>query len=107
MRSWSLKLAVPGPPLTSSLVTVFESSPLSTPLHVLGLPTLSLRLRCPPSPDNPRPASANLIARLCHVSEDGSSLLLSRGVLNLTHRHGHRPQDLAPITTGTRQRTPP
>ena len=43
-----------------------------------------------------RPA-ALVCVRLCDVAPDGSSLLVSRGLLNLTHRDGHeRPEPLVP-----------
>ncbi len=32
---------------------------------------------------------ALVVARLCDISTDGRSLLVSRGLLNLTHREGH------------------
>jgi hypothetical protein len=32
---------------------------------------------------------AQVVVRLCDVAPDGQSLLVSRGLLNLTHRHGH------------------
>ncbi len=32
---------------------------------------------------------AFVAARLCEVAPDGASTLIARGVLNLTHRHGH------------------
>ena len=38
--------------------------------------------------------------RLCDVAPDGSSLLLSRGVLNLTHRSSHEHPE--PVTPGER-----
>jgi uncharacterized protein len=35
--------------------------------------------------------------RLCDVAEDGASTLITRGLLNLSHRHGHdRPRPLEP-----------
>ena len=43
-----------------------------------------------------RPA-ALVCVRLCDVAPDGSSLLVTRGLLNLTHRDGHeRPEPLVP-----------
>jgi hypothetical protein len=40
---------------------------------------------------------AQLAARLCDVAPDGTSLLVTRGVLNLTHRNSHEhPEPLEP-----------
>jgi hypothetical protein len=66
----------------------FSTEPLSTPVEVLGFPVVSLRV----SADRPR---ALIAARLEDVAADGSSLLVSWGMLNLTHRNGHeRPEPL-------------
>ncbi|SED78168.1 hypothetical protein SAMN05216489_04429 [Streptomyces sp. 3213] len=48
---------------------------------VLGRPRVRLRLTC----EVPR---GQVIARLCDVAPDGSSTLVTRGVLNLSARHG-------------------
>jgi uncharacterized protein len=46
--------------------------------------------------DSDRPV-AQIAARLCDVAPDGSSLLVTRGVLNLTHRDSHEhPEPLGP-----------
>ena len=60
---------------------VIDSEPLTEDLHLLGIPRVRLRVDC----DRPR---AHVIARLCDVAPDGSSRLLSRGVLNLSARRG-------------------
>ncbi len=68
----------------------FESAPATAPEAILGYPEVQLRL----SADR---AHGNLIARLCDVGPDGASLLVSWGVLNLTHRHSHlSPEPLTP-----------
>ena len=36
-----------------------------------------------------RPPAAFVVVRLCDVHPDGTSALVTRGVLNLCHRHGH------------------
>ncbi|GAA0655215.1 CocE/NonD family hydrolase [Kitasatospora atroaurantiaca] len=59
----------------------FDSSPLPEPVEILGRPGLRLRVRC----DARR---GQVIARLCDVAPDGSSTLVTRGVLNLTSRRG-------------------
>ncbi len=68
----------------------FDTAPLAEPLELLGQPTVTLRAAAD------RPA-AFVVARLCDVWPDGSSTLITRGVLNLCHRHGHdRPEPLTP-----------
>ncbi len=63
-----------------SLTFTFE--PLEEPLDVLGFPEVELTL------ESDRP-EALIAVRLCSVAPDGSSLLVTRGLLNLTHRDGH------------------
>lgn len=59
-------------------------------LELLGHPRLRLTVT------SPHPI-AFLSARLCDVFEDGTSALVSRGILNLAHRLGHAdPQPLEP-----------
>jgi hypothetical protein len=60
----------------------FTSEPLDAPLEILGFGEVRLALAA----DRPR---AVVAVRLCDVGPDGSSLLVTRGVLNLTHRDGH------------------
>ncbi|MFI9326507.1 CocE/NonD family hydrolase [Kitasatospora sp. NPDC052868] len=52
----------------------FDSVPLPEPLELLGAPSLRLRLR-------PAAAGGHLTARLCDVAPDGTSTLITRGVL--------------------------
>lgn len=59
----------------------FDSEPLEDRVEILGRATARLRLRC----DGER---GQVIARICDVAEDGSSTLVTRGVLNLSSRHG-------------------
>lgn len=61
--------------------TVFDSAPLTARTEILGRPRVRLRL------DSTTPR-AHVIARLCDVAPDGSSTLVTRGVLNLLSRHG-------------------
>jgi len=69
---------------------VFDSDPLTDRLEICGAPLLTLALRC----DKP---VALLAARLCDVAPDGSSLQVSYGLLNLTHRNSHEtPEPLEP-----------
>ena len=77
----------------------FTSEPLAAGMEILGNPEVTVTLSC----DQP---NALLAARLCDVAPDGSSLLVSWGLLNLTHRNGHEhPEPLIPgecFTTTTR-----
>lgn len=59
-------------------------------LEILGYPQLEVTVRSTSS-------GAFLSAKLCDVFEDGTSALVSRGFLNLTHRESHeRPEPLVP-----------
>lgn len=69
----------------------FDTPALTEGLALHGQPGLKLTLRV----DQPQ---AHVVARLCDVAPDGSSLLLTRGVLDLQHRHGS--DALAPIPVG-------
>ena len=61
---------------------VFDTPPLAERVEILGIP----RARLAVSADQPQ---ALLAVRLCDVAPDGSSTLVTRGVLNLTHRESH------------------
>ncbi|MEV7783579.1 CocE/NonD family hydrolase [Kitasatospora sp. NPDC088351] len=62
----------------------FDSQPLPEPLELLGLPSLRLRLRPGGTGSGEaRSAGGLIVARLCDVTPDGTSTLLSRGVLAL------------------------
>jgi hypothetical protein len=61
---------------------LFDTPPLETRLELLGFPELTLEL----SADR---WTAQIAARLCDVGPDGTSTLLSWGMLNLTHRESH------------------
>jgi hypothetical protein len=60
----------------------FDGPLQNTPLDFVGEPVLRLAVEA----DKPQ---AHVIVRLCDVAPDGTSLLLTRGALNLTHREGH------------------
>lgn len=73
-----------------ALALVFDSAPLAEGLEILGVAAVTLEVTA----DRPR---ALVCVRLCDVDTEGRSLLVARGVLNLTHRHGHeRPEDVVP-----------
>ena len=69
----------------------FEWEPLEDELEVLGHPRVRLTI------SSPHPV-ALLSAKLCDVFPDGTSALVTRGVLNLAHRDGH--DDPKPLTPG-------
>jgi uncharacterized protein len=76
-----------------ALCLTFDTAPLDERVELLGHPRLRLTL----ATDRPL---AFVVARLCRVAPDGSSTLLSRGALNLTHRGGH--DRLEPLEPGNR-----
>ncbi|MET7616631.1 CocE/NonD family hydrolase [Streptomyces sp. NPDC005408] len=59
----------------------FEFPVTGDPVEILGRPRVTLRLRL----DVPH---GQAVARLCDVAPDGSSTLVTRGVLSLSARHG-------------------
>ena len=75
------------------LSLAFTSAPLEQPLEILGFPEVTLALASDRS-------NALVAVRLCDVRADGSSLLVSRGLLNLTHRNGH--DEPTPLQPGER-----
>lgn len=71
----------------------FDTLPLERELQLLGEPVIEVDL-CSDQPQ------ALLAARLCEVAPDGSSLRLSYGLLNLSHRDGSEsPATLEPGRT--------
>jgi uncharacterized protein len=75
-----------------ALSLTFDFDPLSEPLEILGSPVVTLDLEV----DRPQ---ALVAVRLCEVFSDGTSALVTRGVLNLTHRESHeKPGVLEPAT---------
>ena len=73
----------------------FETAPLAERIEILGAPVVELEL----SVDQP---VALIAARLCDVDAAGSSLRVTYGVLNLSHRDGHAAP--APLEPGRRYR---
>ncbi len=68
----------------------FDTSPLAERIEIFGAPVVSINLSCDRS-------QAMIAARLEDVAPDGSSTLVTYGLLNLSHRVGHeQPQALAP-----------
>lgn len=68
----------------------FDTAPLEADLTLLGAPELDIELMV----DSPR---VNLAVRLCDVYPDGTSAVMTYGVLNLTHRDGHEFPKACPI----------
>lgn len=73
------------------LALCFTSAPLPSPTELLGHPRAVLTL----SSDRP---IALVAVRLCDVDPAGVSTVVSRGVLNLTHRESH--SDPTPLEPG-------
>ena len=70
-----------------------DLEPLAEPLEILGFPEVVLAL------ESDRP-DALVAVRLCDVAPDGASLLVTRGLLNLTRRDGD--DRTAPLEPGRR-----
>jgi hypothetical protein len=60
----------------------FTSAPLDEALDLVGFPVARLALAA----DRPL---ALVVVRLCDIAPDGASTLVTRGLLNLTHRDSH------------------
>jgi putative CocE/NonD family hydrolase len=73
----------------------FTSAPLESRVEILGNPIVELEL----TSDRPQ---ALVAVRLTDVAPDGSSLLVSRGLLNLSHRESH--ETISPLVPGERVR---
>jgi hypothetical protein len=74
------------------LCLTFDAPPAAEPVEIVGPPRVTLTLAA----DQPL---ALVAVRLCDVSPTGSSLQVSKGVLNLTHRESHEhPEPLEPGT---------
>jgi hypothetical protein len=72
------------------LCLTFDAPAVAEPVEIVGNPRVTLSVAA----DQPL---ALVATRLCDVAPDGSSLQVSRGVLNLTHRDGHEnPEPLEP-----------
>ncbi len=78
-----------------ALSACFELEPLAGDVELLGFPAVELDLAA----DRPL---ALVCVRLCDVFPDGTSALVTRGLLNLTHRDSH--EHPAPLEPGRRYR---
>ena len=70
---------------------LFDTAPLESDLEILGHPVAKIRVSAN------RPV-AKLALRLCEVTSDGKSWLVTYGLLNLTHRDGD--ENPTPLTPG-------
>ncbi|MFO0993839.1 MAG: CocE/NonD family hydrolase, partial [Hyphomicrobiales bacterium] len=68
----------------------FDTAPLDADLTLLGAPELNLELMV----DSPK---VNLAVRLCDVYPDGTSAVVTYGVLNLSHRNSHESPKDCPV----------
>ena len=75
-----------------ALALCFDTEPLDDDTTLLGAPELDLLVTV----DEPH---VNLIARLCDVYPDGTSALMTYGVLNLSHRDSHEHPQPCPVGT--------
>ena len=69
----------------------FDTAPLGRDLEMLGAPALHIRIASDQE-------IAKLAVRLCEVTSEGRSWLVTYGLLNLTHRDGHG--DPRPLEAG-------
>ncbi|MES2435704.1 MAG: CocE/NonD family hydrolase [Pseudomonadota bacterium] len=87
-----LNAEMPGDQASDDALSVcFDGAVLSAPLDLLGAARLSLTL----SSDQPL---GFVVARLCDVAPDGSSVRIAHGMLNLCHRDSM--EDPAPMPVG-------
>ena len=70
----------------------FDTEPLAEDMVLLGAPVVDLEIEV----DQPH---VNLTARLCDVYPDGTSALMTYGVLNLSHRNSHEFPEACPVGT--------
>lgn len=76
-----------------SLATTWSTEPLKASVEIVGYPEVRLKIKS----SHPQ---ALVAARLCDVSPSGESTLISRGVLNLSHREGHHSSAVQEMPVG-------
>ncbi len=73
-----------------ALSLTYTGEPLAEPLDIFGFPEAVLYLSC-------SAPVAHAVVRLADVAPDGTSALVTTGILNLTHRNSHsEPEPLVP-----------
>jgi hypothetical protein len=77
--------------LEEAYSTQFTSAALEAPLEILGYPSLRVSVK------SSVPVAAAVV-RLIDVAPDGAAALVTKGVLNLTHRESH--SELSPLVPG-------
>lgn len=70
----------------------FDTAPLEQDITLLGAPEIELEIVV----DKPL---VNLAARLCDVYPDGTSAVMTYGILNLSHRNSHEHPEPCPVGT--------
>ncbi|OWY93202.1 Serine protease, partial [Phytophthora megakarya] len=80
-----------------SVATTWSTSPLTEDIEIVGRPEMSLFVKS----NKPQ---ALIMARLSDVSSSGKSTLITRGVLNLSHRYGHKLEQLKHMPIGENTR---
>ncbi|KAH7491336.1 uncharacterized protein KRP23_260 [Phytophthora ramorum] len=78
---------MPGNQVSEDGVATTWSRTLDEDIEIVGRPEMSLFVKS----NKPQ---ALIMARLSDVSPSGKSTLITRGVLNLSHRHGHKLEQL-------------
>jgi putative CocE/NonD family hydrolase len=77
--------------LEEALSSVYTTPVLDQPVEILGYPRAILHV-------DASVEVLTFVVRLCDVAPDGSSALVTKGVLNATHRESH--SDPSPLTPG-------
>ncbi|GMF21567.1 unnamed protein product [Phytophthora lilii] len=80
-----------------AVATTWSSGQFDRDIEIVGRPEMSLLVKS----NKPQ---ALIMARLSDVSPSGKSTLITRGVLNLSHRHGHNLEDLKHMPIGKNTR---
>ncbi|KAF4138479.1 X-Pro dipeptidyl-peptidase C-terminal non-catalytic domain [Phytophthora infestans] len=80
-----------------AIATTWTTGPLNEDIEIIGRPQISVFVK------SSKP-QALIMARLSDVSPSGKSTLITRGVLNLRHRHGHKLDELSHMPIGENTR---
>ncbi|EEY63034.1 serine protease family S15, putative [Phytophthora infestans T30-4] len=80
-----------------AIATTWTTGPLNEDIEIIGRPQISVFVK------SSKP-QALIMARFSDVSPSGKSTLITRGVLNLSHRHGHKLDELSHMPIGENTR---